>query len=152
MDNENPKKFDPVSPIKVLAGEKLKGKNPTSAPANAVINRIAINGEPFNTNIIIKETADITEIPADNPSNPSIKLIELVTPTIQPIVKIMENASFNSLVAKKAGVISSILTPKATTIIAAITCPVNFTNGFMVIISSNIQKIDITMVPKNIPK
>ena len=52
IDNENPKKFDPVSPINVFAGAKLNGKNPTNAPANAVINTIDINGEPFNTNII----------------------------------------------------------------------------------------------------
>ena len=67
MESENPKKLDPVSPIKVLAGAKLNGKNPTNAPASAVINKIEINGEPFSTKIIIKETADITEIPADNP-------------------------------------------------------------------------------------
>lgn len=75
----------------------------------------------------------------------------LVTTTIQPIVNTIENASFNSLVAKKTGVISLILTPNVTTIIAAITCPANFTNGLMVTISSNTQKMDITIVPKNIP-
>lgn len=137
--------------IKVFAGAKLNGKNPTNAPAIAVINKIDISGEPFNTNIINKDTADITEIPADNPSSPSIKLMALVTPTIHPIVKIMENASLSSGVAKNAGVISSILMPKVTTTIAANTCPANFTIGFMVFISSTIQKIDIITIPKNIP-
>ena len=75
----------------------------------------------------------------------------LVNTTIQPMVNTIEKVSFNSLVAKKAGVISSILTPKATTIMAAIVCPANFTNGLMVTISSNTQKIDMTIVPKNIP-
>ena len=51
MDKENPKKFDPVSPINVFAGEKLNGKNPTSAPASAVIKTIDTSGEPFKTNI-----------------------------------------------------------------------------------------------------
>ena len=67
----------------------------------------------------------------------------LVTTTIQPMVNTIEKVSFNSLVAKKAGVISSIM--------AAIVCPANFTNGLMVTISSNTQKIDMTIVPKNIP-
>ena len=43
--SEYPKKLDPTSPINVFAGLKLKGKNPTSAPANAVINIIDIKGE-----------------------------------------------------------------------------------------------------------
>lgn len=98
MDSENPKKFEPVSPINVLAGAKLNGKNPTKEPARAVINNIEIIGELLSKNIINNDTADITEIPADKPSKPSIKLIAFVTPTIQPIVNIIENASFNSSV------------------------------------------------------
>ena len=151
IEREKPKKLEPVSPINVFAGAKLNGKNPTNAPANAVINKIEISGEPFKTNIINNDTADMTEIPADSPSKPSIKLMAFVTPTIHPIVKIIENASFNSCVSKKAGVISSILTPNATTIVAAITCPSNFTIGLIVTISSVTQKIDITIIPKNIP-
>ena len=50
--NINPKKFEPVSPINVFAGEKLYGKNPTNAPANAVINTIDISYDSFSTNII----------------------------------------------------------------------------------------------------
>lgn len=38
-------KFEPVSPINVFAGLKLNGKNPISAPANAVTKSIAITGE-----------------------------------------------------------------------------------------------------------
>ena len=40
IDNIYPRKFEPVSPIKVLAGEKLNGKNPTNEPHNAVINMV----------------------------------------------------------------------------------------------------------------
>ena len=98
IERENPKKLEPVSPINVLAGAKLNGKNPTNAPANAVINNIDTKGEPFNTNIINNEIAEITDIPEDSPSNPSIKFIALVTPIIQPTVKIIENASLNSSV------------------------------------------------------
>ena len=91
---ENPKKFDPVSPMNVFAGLKLNGKNPTIEPANAVINNIAINGDDgFKINIIIREKQEIKVIPDDNPSNPSIKFIAFVIPTIQPIVRIYENQS-----------------------------------------------------------
>ena len=92
--NENPKKFDPTSPIKVFAGLKLNGKNPTIEPANAVISNIDINGDDgVNKKIINKEKHEINVIPDDNPSNPSIKFIAFVIPTIQPIVIIYENQS-----------------------------------------------------------
>jgi hypothetical protein len=93
IDKENPKKFDPVSPINVFAGVKLNGKNPTKAPAKAVTNTIEINGEPFKTNITNNEIADITEIPDDKPSNPSIRFIAFVTPTIQTTVITHETIS-----------------------------------------------------------
>lgn len=93
IDKENPKKLEPVSPIKVLAGLKLNGKNPTIDPPNAVINRIAISGDLFNVNIINNETHEINVIPEDSPSNPSIKLMAFVIPTIHPIVKMYENQS-----------------------------------------------------------
>lgn len=89
----NHKKFEPVSPIKVLAGLKLNGKNPVIAPANAVINTMAIIGEPFNAKMIKSEIAEIIVIPEESPSNPSIRLIALVIPTIHKIVIIMEKGS-----------------------------------------------------------
>lgn len=91
---ENPKKFEPVSPINVLAGLKLNGKNPTIEPANAVINNIAISGDDgFKINIINKEKQEISVIPDDNPSKPSIKFMAFVIPTIHPIVIMYENQS-----------------------------------------------------------
>lgn len=84
----NPKKLDPTSPIKVLAGLKLKGKNPTMAPPNAVISKIAINGDWFKVKIINKEIQEIRDIPEDSPSSPSIKLMALVIPIIQQTVRI----------------------------------------------------------------
>ena len=84
----NPIKFDPTSPIKVLAGLKLYGKNPTIAPASAVINTIAINGDSLSENIIKSDMQEISVIPDDKPSSPSIKFIAFVMPTIHPIVRI----------------------------------------------------------------
>ena len=94
MDKENPKKLEPVSPKNVLAGAKLNGKNPTNAPANAATNTIDTIGELFNTTIINQDTADITDIPEDSPSNPSIKLIAFVTATIHKIVIPIDTISF----------------------------------------------------------
>ena len=102
-DNEYPKKLEPASPIKVFAGLKLNGRKPLSAPASAVINKIAIIGEPFKANIISIDIHDINAIPEDNPSNPSIKLIAFVTPMIHPIVNITENA-FGSPTLQKNGI------------------------------------------------
>ena len=42
-DKQYPKKLEPVSPINVLAGLKLYGKNPTKEPPNAVIKIIENN-------------------------------------------------------------------------------------------------------------
>lgn len=150
IDKENPKKFDPVSPKKVLAGEKLYGKNPTKAPAKAVIKTIDTIDEPFNTNIINNDTADITDIPDDKPSNPSIKFIAFVTITIHTIVKITDITSCISGKFRNGNVIPSIVIPDNTTIIAANNCPVNFVRGFIVFVSSITQKIaNIIIAIKN---
>ena len=150
-DNENPKKFEPVSPINVFAGVKLKGKNPTSAPAKAVINIIDINDEPFNTNITNNDIADITDIPDDNPSRPSIKLIAFVTTIIHAIVITIDEISCIWGKFINGNVIPSILIPDATTITAPNTCPINFVIGFIVLISSIIQNPDIVNIPNKNP-
>ena len=43
--------------------------------AKAVVNIIAINGELFNEKIIISDKHEISVIPEDSTSNPSIKII-----------------------------------------------------------------------------
>ena len=112
--------MEPVSPIKVFAGLKLKGRNPTILPVNAVINIIAINGEPFNANTISRDKQEISVTPEDKPSNPSIKLMALVIPIIQQTVKTYEKTSPITILPSVNGSdISSILIPHATTIIAA---------------------------------
>lgn len=88
MASENPKKLEPTSPINVLAGLKLNGKNPTIAPPNAVISKTAISGDLFKVKIISSDIHEISVMPDDKPSKPSIKLIALVMPIIQPMVRI----------------------------------------------------------------
>ena len=52
---------------------------------------------PDNKEVIEIVTRTIIEIPADNPSNPSIKLIALVIPTIQNKVTTPEEMSSHHL-------------------------------------------------------
>ena len=107
------------------------------APANAVINMIAISGDSFSANIISKDIHEINVIPDDNPSNPSIKFIAFVIPTIQPTVSTKLKTSFNITLFSLNGIVKlSIKTPLLTTTIAAITCPASFTSGFMSFTSS----------------
>ena len=130
--SEKPKKLEPASPIKVLAGLKLNGKNPASAPAKAVIIRMAIIGEPFKEKIINSDKQDISDIPEESPSNPSIKLIEFVIPTIHPKVSMVEKMWFNSVnppSSKKGILICAMVIPLFITITADMICAVNFTNG-----------------------
>ena len=103
-----------------MAGLKLNGRNPAKAPAKAVINNIAIIGEPFKANIISNDTHDINATPEDSPSKPSIRLIAFVIPTIHPIVRIIENIFGNPILYKKGIFIFSIFNPNVTTTIATI--------------------------------
>lgn len=103
MAREKPKKLEPVSPIKVLAGLKLNGKNPTIAPPNAAIKSTAMSGDLLRVKIINNEKHEIKVIPEDKPSKPSIKLIALVIPIIQQIVSPQENHSFKPILSSKNG-------------------------------------------------
>ena len=101
--NVYPIKFVPMSPIKVFAGLKLNGKKPDKDPTNAVIIIIAISGDPFNANIISNDMHEIIDIPVDKPSNPSIKFIAFVIPTIHIIVSPIDNALLNMIFPSKNG-------------------------------------------------
>jgi len=156
MAKEKPKKFDPVSPIKVFAGVKLNGKKPTIAPANAVISKIEIKDDSFNVNIINNEKQDINVIPEESPSKPSIKFIAFVIPIIQPIVIIYEIQSYKKILLSIKGMfIFSILTPEAVTTIAEIICAKNFIQ-FGIPLESSIKhvtaKIKIPVTNPNILK
>lgn len=82
-DNVKPKKFDPTSPIKVFAGLKLYGKNPSVEPTSTAVITIASKLAEVVIKIISSAVAEIADIPAASPSNPSIKFIALVIPIIQ---------------------------------------------------------------------
>ena len=152
--SEKPKKLEPASPIKVLAGLKLNGKNPASAPAKAVIISMAIIGEPFKEKIINSDKQDINEIPEESPSNPSIRLIAFVIPTIHPKVSMVEKMWFNSVnpsSSKKGMLICSILIPLFITITAATICATSFTNAGKPFTSSIKQVIIMTKAPSKNP-
>ena len=80
----------------------------------------------FNANIIKRDIHDISEIPDDSPSNPSIKFIAFVIPTIHINVINIESPLLNPICGKLETLIASICKPKAITITAAKTCPNNF--------------------------
>lgn len=86
----------PQSPIKIFAGWKLKNKKPIILPAR-MSDKEAMSLLPDNKEVIEIVTRTIIEIPADNPSNPSIKLIALVIPTIQNKVTTPERNVIASL-------------------------------------------------------
>ena len=129
-------KFEPVSPIKVLAGLKLKGKKPSNEPARAVANIIDITGDEFNININIRQIDEIKETPDERPSNPSNRFIAFVIPTIQNTVNTFKNISFASIEVGEVSNILSITIPLETTSVAAIICPINFTIGLIPFVSS----------------
>ena len=69
---------EPLSPINILAGEKLKIKKPNSAPDNE--NESDANVYSLaNTNQAPKTEAAIKPIPAANPSTPSIRFMAFTT-------------------------------------------------------------------------
>ena len=129
----------------------MNGKNPTNAPASAAISIIDIIEDPFSTNIINNETADITDIPDDSPSNPSIRFIAFVTIIIHAIVNIIDVIWCISGKFKNGNVTPSILIPAITAAIPARTCPISFVIGFIVFMSSTTQKADIIPIPTKNP-
>src|SRR5205814_6009621 len=82
----NPKKRLPVSPRKIVAGEKLNRRNPSNAPAS-VMDRMQTKWLPWINETTKTERVTKKEIPAAKPSNPSIRLNELVIATIQNTVR-----------------------------------------------------------------
>ena len=146
-DKEYPRKLEPVSPMKVLAGLKLNGINPSNAPARAVTSMILIKGDPFKAKIISKETQEIIDIPEDKPSRPSIKLIAFIIAIIHTTVTINDNVSFVITPPKPERSILSILIPLYVTILAARTCPNNLTDAGIPFKSSAKQNMLRTKAP-----
>ena len=87
----NPRKRLPESPINILAGLKLKNKNPVKAPKSESIITVMTGIAKCKVRITITPQA-AAQIPAASPSRPSIKFTALVIPTIQKIVISHERA------------------------------------------------------------
>ena len=77
-----PKNNAPVSPMKILAGLKLYGKNPKPAPATAAV-RIATLELLLISVSARSDMEAIDDTPTAKPSRPSIRLTALQIPTIQ---------------------------------------------------------------------
>lgn len=85
IPSKNPRVRDPESPIKILAGGKLKIKKPIHAPIIPSDNIAASALFWVIAKIKIVE-ATIVTIPAAKPSSPSIKLIIFANATRKNIV------------------------------------------------------------------
>ncbi|MNV39588.1 hypothetical protein D3C71_1311730 [compost metagenome] len=85
MPKQKPRNREPVSPIKILAGWKLKNRKPTMLPSRS--RQISATMTfPIKKAIVAIVAIAIPDTPAASPSNPSIRLTAFVTPTIQKIV------------------------------------------------------------------
>jgi len=118
-----PKNIEPVSPIKILAGLKLKGKNPKHAPMTAKATK-AMSGLPSFKQINTIETEAMELTPAANPSSPSMKLTALIMRTIQSTEKGIASQldkTIKALSLKKFGFVKMPMRifPNTTTITAA---------------------------------
>src|SRR5665648_124313 len=82
--NMKPAKVLPESPKNILAGYKLNLKKANMLPARAIDTRLRVSKFCLKPKIR-KATRAIRETPQANPSKPSIRLMELVMPTIQKI-------------------------------------------------------------------
>ena len=80
-----PRKVEPVSPMKILAGLRLKGRKPTQAPTRAAV-MTAISRSPMSRAMTSMVKAPMVLTPSARPSRPSMRFTELVTATIQMTV------------------------------------------------------------------
>ncbi len=80
-----PRNIDPASPMKTLAGWKLKTRKATHAPARAAA-MIAGSARPREAARMAKVVAPSPVMPAARPSMPSLKLIMFTIATNQRIV------------------------------------------------------------------
>ena len=76
-----PKAREPVSPINTFAGFALKYKNPIQTALTIIPKKVTLR-EPANIPTTAKATLAIADVPAANPSKPSVKFTALVVPKI----------------------------------------------------------------------
>ena len=82
-----PSANEPVSPIKIFAGNVLTAKKARTPPAtaNAATERLDCCGSPINATIAPKNSKYTKLVPPARPSRPSVKLTELTTAKITTI-------------------------------------------------------------------
>jgi len=81
----NPRNILPQSPMKTLAGLKLRNRKPMRLPSMASMNT-ATTGCPTEKAKAASTAQVIREMPAAKPSSPSMRFTALVIPTIQSMV------------------------------------------------------------------
>ena len=125
--NINPKKSDPQSPIKVLAGGKFLGRNPRIEKRRSI--EVAKTSKcPLMRAITEMHSACEDVIPLAKASSPSQRLIALVIKIIQPSAIKIKNASLMLLGLGIKTKIYSILDRA---------CPNSFVKGEILVASSN---------------
>ena len=86
VPNAPPNASEPVSPINIFAGLKLKYKKPRQAPAIAAL-IIANPVYPLIWQRVANVAKEMKEQPEASPSSPSVKFIALDAPIITKIAK-----------------------------------------------------------------
>src|SRR5436305_4295640 len=123
----NPMNKLPESPKKIVAGLKLKRRNPRIAPVRATVSK-ATRDEWLRTATTKTTRVENSADPAASPSSPSIRLNALVIPNTQRIVSANPTNQGNWRAPKRTGR-SRMRKPPNHNIVAAMACTVNFTYG-----------------------
>ena len=80
-----PRSWEPTSPMKILAGFRLKGIKPRQAPVRAARIRATFGSDTKRaTTSMVREL--MADTPTASPSSPSIRFTALVQPTIHSTV------------------------------------------------------------------
>ena len=95
----------PESPRKMVAGLKLKRRNPRIAPANAIVITSTRTG-PWNTARTNATMVENKADPAANPSSPSMRLKALVMASTQMTVNISSTNQGNGRLPKRTGILT----------------------------------------------
>ena len=80
-----PSSIEPASPMKMLAGWKLKRRKANVAPASTAA-MMPIAGKPVDSEMTQKVSAEMPQTPAARPSRPSMKFTMLTIVAIQKAV------------------------------------------------------------------
>ena len=125
--SSSPSRFDPQSPMKTLAGLKLKIRKPSAAPQTIAARMPAVL-RPRSKAMIENATAAIAHTPAASPSTPSEKLTMFISTTSASTVS-GPPKSPSSTRCRNGNVNASTCTPDVTSTTAAAICPISLTAG-----------------------